>query len=276
MKLAKSYLNKALERIAPFSLAEEWDNVGLLIESSSEGLFSVMVALEPSILVIEEAIRKKVDCLITHHPLFFKLPKVLQYSKDKRVEKITLLIKNNIHYYALHTNFDSAIGGANDILADIIGLQNRVAIKKCEQAVCENKTRGTEPGIGRIGTLQRPMNLGELGTFFGESLSTSGIRFVGNQEQKFKKVAICSGSGGDMWKASMKMGAEVLITGDIKYHQAEEATEQGLSLIDFGHFPSERFAMKHFTEKLRSELASCEVSILFSEEEKDPFLGKKT
>jgi len=267
--MERDYFTALLDSIAPFALAEEWDNAGLLIEGNSKRVSKVMVALEPSWNVLDETVKQKADCLITHHPLFFNLPNTLKNSENPIVKKVLFVVRNNINYYALHTNFDSSVGGANDILADLLGIDSRLAIEP--SAVLEtNRQKGSVAGLGRIGKLRQPMILSELAEYTKKCFKVKNLRLAGAEKKEVSKVAVCSGSGGDFWEKSLKMGADVLVTGDVKYHQAQEAKERGLSFLDVGHFGPERLAMDIFADILRKKLPS-NMKILLSENEEEPF-----
>jgi len=276
MDFTKTALNKLLDKIAPWQLAEEWDNVGMLVESPIKVVKSILVALEPSWDVLKEAVDRKADCLITHHPLFFDLPRKFSEA-NLSARKTTFIIKNEINYYSFHTNFDSALGGANDILANLLHLESARPVKP--RLLPEEKKRNLDilearNGLGRVGNLPST-SLKNLSSYLSNMLTVSNIRISGHMCE-INRAAVCSGSGGDMWQASIEMGADVLITGDVKYHQAQEAKERGLPIIDVGHFSSERFAMKSFSKILINRLADIpegkRVNVFFSEKEADPFL----
>jgi len=276
MEFTKTALSKLLDRIAPWQLAEEWDNVGMLIESPVNVVKSILVALEPSWDVLKEAVSREADCLITHHPLFFDLPRKLSLA-NLSVRKTAFIIKNGINYYSFHTNFDSALGGANDILANLLRLESARPVKP--RLLHEEKRQNlnileAKNGLGRVGNLPS-ISLKSLSSYLSNILTVRNICISGHMRD-INRAAVCSGSGGDMWQASLEMGADVLITGDVKYHQAQEAKENGLSIIDVGHFSSERFAMESFSRILVKKLASIpggeQVNVLFSEKEANPFL----
>jgi len=279
MEFTKTALNKLLDVIAPWQLAEEWDNVGMLVESPVKVVESILVALEPSWDVLEETVDRNACCLITHHPLFFDLPRKLSEA-NLSAKKTAFIIKNEINYYSFHTNFDSALGGANDILAGLLRLESTRPIKP--RLLAEEKKRNCDilearNGLGRIGNLASTP-LEKLSSHLSDMLNVNSIRIIGKMRD-VSRAAVCTGSGGDMWEKSLEMGADVLITGDVKYHQAQEAKENGLSIVDVGHFQSERFAMNSFSKILTKKLASVpggkDVKVLFSEKEVDPFLQKQ-
>lgn len=216
-----------IERVAPKSLAMDFDHVGLQVGDAEQEVNSVLVALDLTEAVLEEAIRKKADFIITHHPYFFH-PVFSVTNETARGRMIMRLIENKISYYAAHTNMDIAFGGINDKLCDLLQLQN------C--SVLEFTTE--KEGLGRIGTLNEAMKAEEFLLYVKKCLNAERICFSGKKES-IQKVAVCGGSGTSSIDLALACGADAFITADMKYATAQELCEKPILLVDAGHFGTE-------------------------------------
>lgn len=217
-----------LEELAPKNYAESWDNVGLLLGDKEQEIHSIMVALDATKDVIEQALESKCDILITHHPLIFSSMKRIT-NDDFIGDRIMKLISNRIAYYALHTNFDIAVMARES--ARMIGLQ--------ETSILE--PTGTDIGIGRYGALKQPMSLGVYAQFVKEQFGIDHVRVVGDLDADITSAAISTGSGEDYIKHALEKKVDVLVTGDIRHHAAIDAAQRNLNIIDAGHFGTEHF-----------------------------------
>lgn len=354
-------LTKKIEEKYPLNLAYEWDNVGVLVGDLEQDINKVMVVLEANEKVIDEAIEKDVDLIITHHPFIFgKLNKLVTTDfKGKLVHK---LIKNNISVYSMHTNFDIAFDGLNDYFVELLKLENskilditnketlyklavyvpkthvddvRIALgnagaghlgnyrqcsfsidgegrfKPCEgsnpyigkegglESVHEVKietivtqrvlggvissmikahpyeevaydlykldNKGPCMGLGRYGKLKETTSFRKLCLDLKSALNIEHIRVVGNLDECVSKVAIVTGSGADMVKKAYKSGCDVLITGDMKYHDAQDSLDMGMKVIDCGHFETEKvFAdimFNYMSDKFELEIIKSNVNL---------------
>jgi dinuclear metal center YbgI/SA1388 family protein len=218
-----------LEEKFPPSLAYDWDNVGLQIGDLDRKIKRIMVALDATTSVINEAINKEVDFIITHHPFIFSSLKSIDLGtpQGKNIQK---LIKNDIAIYTMHTNYDVAPGGMNDVLAEQIGLQSVKPFAMIDEVY----------GLGRIGELENPMNIECLSDMIrleklkNEVGDIKTVETVGSGV--IKKVAIIGGSGGKYIHEAKALGADVFITGDVTYHTAIDAMDIGLNMLDIGHY----------------------------------------
>lgn len=231
---------------APLSLTQEWDNCGLVVGDEAQVVNKLFIALDPTMEVIDEAILCSADMIVTHHPLtLHKFNKINASSQEG--QKIFKLIQNKIALYCAHTNLDQTLGGLNDELAQRIGLK--------DYEVLENTgvdDQGKVLGFGRIGFLEAPVNLSVLAQQVKEVLDLDGIQIVGDGERLIKKVAVGSGSSMEALDHAVSKGADVFITGDVKYHGALEALEKGICLIDATHFGTENI-VRYLLEKLFSK-----------------------
>lgn len=250
-----------IEEKSPVSLAEGWDNVGLLVGTKEKEVKKIMLALDATDEVIEQAIKENVDLLITHHPMIFSGMKRVT-DRDFIGRRIIRLIKNDISYYAMHTNCDVAI--LNDEAAKKIGLQSEEVLE-CTTTDAE----GNELGIGKVGTLSKSTSVLDLAKSVKEKFHNEHIRITGDVEKKVSRVAVSTGSGKSMVKHAIKKKAEVLITGDIDHHTAIDALAQGVQIIDAGHFGTERFMVEYMYQYLHTHFG--ESIVVLKATEKDPF-----
>lgn len=230
-------LKKQLDKILNIDLAYTWDNVGLLIGELESEITSITTALELCNEVIDDAITKNSNMIIVHHPLIFSPIKKITDSDDKQ-KMIIKLIKNNIALYVAHTNFDIIDGGLNDYILNLLEIENISPLTDDEDINT----------IGRVAKLCTPIPLNDFALYIQEVLDTKNTRIVSKQNKLIQDVAIVTGAGFEYIQYAMKK-ADVFITGDMKYHEAQDAFQRGDCIIDAGHFDTEKFftyAMKNF------------------------------
>ena len=336
MSVRCSAIIEAMEKFAPSYLAESWDNVGLVVGSPEQEIDKVLVALDVTEKVIDQAVSIGANLIISHHPLIFK--GITNLRTDVALGKmLARLIKAEIAVYAAHTNLDSTAGGVNDVLAQKLGLQNvkplstvyrerlhklvvfvpadhaeqvRTAMAEAgaghigNYSHCSFQTTGvgsflplagTKPfigqqgeieqveeykietimpatireqvvdamlkahpyeevaydeyllvntgaalGLGRVGSLAKPVSVSEFITEVKNALKVPHVKIAGADSTTIKRVAVCGGSGAGLIKEAIKNSADALVTGDIKYHEAQEAVAGGLMVVDAGHFSTEQ------------------------------------
>lgn len=228
--ICKDIIN-SLEIKYPKNNAEEWDNVGLIVGDRKKEVKKIQISLDATERSIDLAIANKVDMIITHHPMIFKGIKNIDYSTVLG-RKISKLIKNDIVVYALHTNLDSSIGGLNNFVVEILGEESTKII--------DPQLDKEEVGIGRMYTLKQERTINEYIDIIKEKFKIENLRVICQDvNQKIRKIAIVNGSGMSYWRKAKSMGADLFITGDIGYHDALDAKENNLNVIDIGHFESE-------------------------------------
>ncbi|NJJ34961.1 Nif3-like dinuclear metal center hexameric protein [Clostridioides difficile] len=338
-------LTRKIEKKYPLNLAEDWDNVGLIVGDFDMDVKKVLVSLEANENVIDEAISKNIDLIVTHHPFIFgKINKI--NSADLKGRLIQKLIKNDIALYSMHTNFDIAFDGLNDYFMEIMEFGNSKVLDVTEsetlyklavyvpcnysdelkrvlsnsgaghignysdcafsiegegqfkplegsnpflgsindiEVVNEVKIETVVPqkllggvissmldahpyeevaydlyklenkgktfGLGRVSRLDESMTLEDLSNKIKEKLNMKHIRVVGKLNTNITKVAVVTGAGSEFVKKAKRQGAEVLITGDVKYHEAQDALDIGMCIVDCGHFDTEdifKDVMKRF------------------------------
>lgn len=243
-----------LEKLAPKELAEEWDNIGMLVGNEEELISRIMICLDVTMASINEAVAKKADLIITHHPVIFNGIKRISKQEFKG-KQIYELIQSGISIYSAHTNLDYADPGVNTCLASALGIHDTVMMGK---------------GPGKCGMLAQKMNLEEFTHHVKKSLQVPFLRLVGHAASDVQKIAVFSGSFDGNLEAVMKSGADVLVTGDLKYHTALDAREAGLCIIDAGHFSTEKIVLPYLAQLIGETFP--DVEIFTFTEECDPFI----
>ncbi len=357
-----------INKIAPPYLAEEWDNVGLQVGDPSSVIERIMVSLDPGAAAVDAAIKNSCQLLLTHHPLIFKPLKKIS-TADETGAIVHKAIRSGLAIASMHTNYDIAANGVNDLLATALGLGGcrplkisfheellklvvfvpvthqqqlldavlRFSTVPGNYSECSFSTAGTgtfkplaganpfigspgvresvaesriellleksslqaalkamhaahpyeEPafdliplfnanggqGIGRICDLDAPVILEEFAGVVKERLRLAALRIVGNREKMISRIALCGGSGAFLLHEAARQGADLLVTGDIKYHEAQEAESLGIALIDAGHFATERIMIEGLSLQLESEFAARKLAVQVARcsEEHDPF-----
>ncbi|MDR2939563.1 MAG: Nif3-like dinuclear metal center hexameric protein [Clostridiales bacterium] len=249
-----------LEKTAPKNIAEEWDNVGLLLSGSGD-IQKVLICLDISVAVVEEAIEKGADMIISHHPLIFKGIKRVT-NENPLGSKLISLIKNNISVYAMHTNFDLAFGGLNDILFD------KLLLSKKENLMKENESGYA---LGRVGVFSESVTLGELVQFIKGQINLKAVKFTGDRNKKINKAAIATGSCSNynMFAECLAKNCDVYITSDIKHHEALDALEMGLCLIDATHYGTEFIMVAELAKRLKNFSNDNDLGLVVMESEKN-------
>lgn len=240
---------RELELNFPKNLAEEWDNVGLLIGDNKREINKVQFSLDATEKAIDNAIENGVDMLITHHPMIFKGIKNIDYSTVLG-RKIIKLIENRINLYTLHTNLDSALNGLNDYIIKELGVKN--------SKVIDENINGENCGIGRVYKLNKETTIASYIKLLKEKLEIENVRLVGEESSLIRKIAIVNGSGMSYWRKVKKLDVDLFITGDVGYHEALDAMESGLNLIDIGHFEGE----KCFAQLLKSYFEKMSIDVI--------------
>lgn len=231
-------LIEKLEEKYPFELQEEWDNSGLQLGNPEEELKGVVLSLDLEEGAIDYALEdKKANLIITHHPYLFNPTKSIDF-RDSFYNRLRKCIKNDITVFAFHTNLDIADGGVNDNLAKILGLRD---IKSLEN--------GKELGLGRCGYIDKKPAEKFLRDV-KDKLEASGIVVYGNYNKIIEKVGLCGGAGSSLLEDAINESCDLMITGDVKYHEAMDMSNKGIIIADVGHFASEN----HIIYKLQSEI----------------------
>lgn len=250
---------KCLEELAPKSFAESWDNVGLLCGREEKEVSSIYIALDATKEVIEEAKAMGADMLLTHHPMIFRPLK--RVSGEHFIgDKILTLAESGMCYYAMHTNFD--VMGMADAVAGQLGLEDRKVL------TVTFEDGSIREGIGRAGALPAPMTLAECAEFVKSRCRIEQVKVFGMPAETVVMAAVCPGSGKSCIEDAIRLGADVLITGDIDHHEGIDSVEQGLAVIDAGHYGLEKIFVPYMEEYCNRKLAGVKV---YAAPEKEPF-----
>jgi dinuclear metal center YbgI/SA1388 family protein len=246
-----------LGRIAPLRLAEDWDNVGLLVGRPEAEVRRVMTCLTISPNVVDEAIKQQADLIVAHHPMpFHPLKRLTPQTPTGRM--LLDLIAAGIAVYSAHTAFDSAANGINQRLARGLDLRGVFPLIFGEDGL----------GAGRTGWLEEAQTLAEVAESVKEFLDIESVQVVGDGAMSVRSMAIACGAAGGFIEQAREAHCDAMLLGETSYHTYLEAEAYGIGLILPGHFASERFGMECLADTLIDEFASLE--IWASQSEYDP------
>lgn len=267
MSLKVKDIMRVIEKKAPKKLKESYDNVGLMIGDTEAEVKNILVALDCTMDVIHEAVKKNCNFIFTHHPLLFIKPKSIN-NQTLRGKKILKLIKNDINLYSAHTNFDSVKGGLNDYAAELIGYDRINIMENSQIAGYEDNS-----GVGRVLTFNDGISLRELCMKVKNVFQMDSLRYSGDENMIIRKAAVINGSGEDFFGLSKAMGVQCIITGDTTYHHVSDITEEGIAVIDGGHFFTEWLPFRKCVDDLKKdfEKVGFENEIIISEKCKNPY-----
>lgn len=266
MKVHVADILEGLNHIAPFALAESWDNVGLLIGDPNREVGSLLFGLDPSLSLLDEAITRNIDTIVTHHPCIFRpLSSVNVATPDGAFLERALARKVNV--IACHTNFDSVEDGVSDALARLLKIENIRPLRT--MAGSGNEKRGP----GRIGTFADPLLFSDFMQRLFKAVTSPDVQLAGPRPAEIKRVALCGGSGSDLAKEAYRQNADVYISSEIKHSTAVWAQDAGFCVIDATHYGTEKPAMLILAQHLEEfgKKHGWNVEIFQSETEKAPF-----
>ena len=369
MSVKVATIIQTIEKIAPKKLAYDWDNVGLLVGDSRAEIDKVLISLDVTDEVVEEAIEKGAGMIVAHHPLIFKpIKNILWDNPGGAILK--KLIQKEINVYAAHTNLDLCKKGVNQALFECLGLEKGEVLKvevieklfkfvvfvpmshaeqvrlsmgdvgagwignyshcsfgvqgvgsfkplegsnpylgsagkieeveevrletivpekllsKLIKAVIKSHpyeevaydiypliNSGEEYGLGLIGTYADPLSKNEFLKMLKERLQVTVLKVAGLLPEKIEKVGVCGGSGGTIIERAAFKGAQVLVTGDVSYHQAQEAEKLGISVVDAGHGITEKLIVPILASNLDTELQiqKANVEVVVSKVNSEPW-----
>lgn len=242
-----------LDKLAPFSTQMGFDNAGFLVGREEMGVTRVLVALDITQEVVQEAAELGCSLIVSHHPVIFHPVKTVT---DQTVTGRILLALAEQHIAAIcaHTNLDAAQGGVNDCLAQILGLQE---IGQLHPDGVD--AQGQPYGIGRVGLVHSAgLNASAYAAYVKERLGAASVRYV-EGGRPVRQVAVGGGSCGSMLEDAVVAGCDTFVTADVKYDQYLQAKALGISLMDAGHFATEHVVCGPLAEKLAKEFPKVEV-----------------
>ena len=234
-----------LEGIAPPHLQESYDNSGLIVGDEDKMVTGVLCCLDSTEAIVDEAIQKKCNLIIAHHPIIFTGLKRLNGSNY--IERTVIkAIKSDVAIYAIHTNLDNVLqNGVNEKIASKLNLQDIKILKRKDDSEAHI-------GSGIIGVSELQLSPLEFLEFVKTSMKTDCVRYAGTTSGPVNKVAVCGGSGSFLLQDAIAQGAQVFITGDFKYHQFFDA-ENKLIIADIGHYESEQFTTELLIELIQNK-----------------------
>ena len=234
-----------LRLAAPEELAQEWDNVGLLVGDDTQDIRGIYIALDADEAAIAEAKAVGAELLLTHHPLIFSPLKKITGDSFTGA-RIVALLQSHMRCYAMHTNFDVSHMGR--LAAKRIGL-------RVERPLADIVTRdGIDYGIGVVGNLDETCTLRAFGELVKERFGACSVKLFGEPQAQIRRAAVCPGSGKGPIGDALRAGADVLLTGDIDHHSGIDAVAQGLCIIDAGHYGLEHIFIGCMEQYLRERL----------------------
>ncbi len=256
---------KYINVFANESFQYEWDNSGFQLGNRQAQVNRILLALDITNEVIDEAIREHCDMIISHHPLFFSKTMNIEQSSIKG-DMIFKLIKNNINVYSAHTPMDVSTIGLNMFMAKKLGLTDIKPLERVVSDKCEDDTNLF--GLGAVGKLdpRTPMNIDGLLKKVKKAYNTNVLRVTNNYNTFgiLSKVALCTGGGNDLIDKVKEKNAKVYITSDTKYHEMQNYVDNGIVLIGVGHYNAEICFLDIMYELLR--LKFREIEVIKSEE----------
>ncbi len=229
----------ALERFAPLPLQESWDNAGLQVGLTETEVSGALLCLDVNERIVDEAIRKGCNLIVSHHPLLFRGLKTISDLTDVQ-RTVMKAIENRLCVISMHTNMDNAKGGVNFRIARKLGLND-------VEFFASKLVDGIEAGSGVVGKLSEPMAADD---FILKVKKTFGVECAMCNEllrRPVSKVAICGGAGDFLLDEALKTGADAFITGEMHYHQYF-GYEQQIQICVIGHYQSEQFTSEVFQE----------------------------
>jgi len=226
-KMKAAEIVAIIDDFAPNTIQESWDNSGLSIGDLDREVTKVILALDCTPEVIDEALSSNAQMVITHHPLIFK--GIKRISESTTLERmITKIIKNDIIVYSVHTNIDKVISGVSGIMANKLDLVNIKLLKSEDSGAY---------GLGVTGDFETALEFQQVLKLVRERFNLQIVRCSKPLDNPIKRIAICGGSGTSLINTARESGAQLFITGDITYHNF--FCENGFMIMDIGHYESE-------------------------------------
>ena len=248
-----------LDQRNPTVLAEDWDNVGVLLGDPQSKAVRVLTCLTLTPDVASEAVDKQVDLIVSHHPILFRPIQRITTATSEGAMLLNL-IRAGICVYSPHTAFDSAADGINQQIAERFGLTGIQPMRPSE----DDETTGA----GRFGDLPQEISLQELATQIRDEFDLPAVQFAGDANARVRRLGIACGSAAEFLSDARKAGCQAFLTGEARFHSALEARTEGIGLILIGHYASERPAVEQLATVIATEFPSLTVEA--SEVETDP------
>ncbi len=233
-------ITQVLEAFAPLDIQESWDNSGLLIGSPEDEVHGVLVGFDCTPELIEEAVEKGCDLVVTHHPLIFKGIRRIN-GKDPVGAAVMKAVQKGVAVYAAHTTADKVIGGVSGAMARRLELKDLTFLEPGPEGF----------GLGCVGNWETPKTAPEALSFVKERFHLPLIRHSAPVKEPIRRVALLGGSGGGEIGLALQAGAQLYITADVSYHNF--FTPEGFMVMDIGHFESEVEIVDIFLAEIRKK-----------------------
>lgn len=240
---------KLLQSIAPTEQAEPWDNVGLLVGDPAREIEAVLLAIDATSAVIDEAVRERAGLIVAYHPPIFE-PLKRFVAGHPAFEAA----RHGVAIYSPHTALDVAPGGTNDVLADALAMTARRPLR--------------ETGLGRIGGVTGTAR--HLLERLKGALGLEAALVAGPLDRAVHTAAVCAGAGGELLRDALAAGVDLFVTGELRHHDALRAEASGVTVVALRHSASERCALPALERRLLAELSG--VRVVQSREDHDPFV----
>lgn len=252
---------KLIGEKAPFEYQLGFDNAGFLVGHAEASVTRVLIALDITLPVIEEAKTLGCQLIVAHHPVIWGGAKTVT-DQTPTGRKLLAMAENGIAGICAHTNLDAVADGVNDALASALGLRE---VSQLKQDGTDGQ--GRPYGIGRVGVVDE-QPLGDFACFVKKTLGSNGVRLV-DSGKPVRKVAVGGGSCSDMMGDVLALGCDTFVTADVKYDGFLDAKAQGLNLIDAGHYPTENVVCPVLKGWL--EAAFPDLTVMLSETHREAF-----
>lgn len=254
-----------IEKVAPTGLAEDWDNVGLMIGNPNKPVQKILVGLDPTLKLLDEARSSGANLLITHHPFIFHPLKSIDLGRADGIF-VERAVQSGVNVIGCHTNLDSTFKGVSHSLGMKLGLEDIVPlVAHSTESQC---------GMGSIGRYSQSISADTFLARLRQACEPPWLLATANKPETIDCVAVCGGSCSELASVAYEKGAQVFVTSEVKHSIARWAEQEGLWLVDAGHFATENQALELFAENLKEEFSrlSMEVDMYITREQKAPLL----
>lgn len=245
----------ALDRLAPFNLAEPWDNVGLMVGDPGWPVTGIMTALDPTEDLLVEARESNCNLIVTHHPLIFQPLKSIRPDQPAG-RLLAAALAAEIAIIACHTNLDTIAPGVSDILARRLGLGDPRPLTTPAVPPTAASDLPRPQGFGRIGCLPAPVPGQQFLNELCRQLAVDALTLAGRLPEMVRTVAVCGGSGSDLAEIARAQGADLYLSAEIKHSVARWAEAADFCVIDAGHFATENLIVPELAARLAAALAA--------------------
>jgi len=254
-----------LDEMAAFSLAESWDNVGLMVGNPKDAVSGILVCLDASPLILEEAEEKDCNVIVTHHPVIFRPLKALRMD-DPVGSLLAEAVRREVAIVSCHTNLDVVTQGVSWALADALGLEQGKPLDAREP-------EGSLIGFGMIGQLAEPLSGKVFVRHLMEALSLAALKVAGPVPEVVQTIAVCGGSGSELIALAQEKGADLFVTGEVKHSHALWSHAKNFCVVDAGHFATEQVVVPVLAKNLALHLQkkNMQVQVVESRTFADPF-----